>query len=152
MILFERTGLTVFPVEFSIAAEFINRHHRHCAAPVGHIFSLGCYMDGNLVGVAMCGRPVARRLDNGNNIEINRLCTDGTRNACSKLYSRCVRYAAAKGFKKVITYTLQSENGASLKASNFVLETDKAGGVSWTGKRKHKSTEIKRRWAFYISQ
>lgn len=38
------------------------------------------------------------------------------------------------GYKKIITYILESENGASLKASNFTY-CGIAGGVKWTGKR-----------------
>ena len=55
-------------------------------------------------------------------LKVNRLCTDGTRNACSMLYGACIRVAKAMGYKKVITYTLESENGASLKASNFIYD------------------------------
>lgn len=91
--------------------------------------------DTKLCGVAICGRPVSRHLDNGFTLEINRLCTDGTRNACSMLYGACCRVAKAMGYKKVITYILESENGASLKASNFICE-GQAGGAHWTGIRE----------------
>ena len=82
----------------------------------------------------MCGRPVSRILDNGQTSEITRLCTDGTPNACSFLYGACCRIAKAMGYKRMITYTLASENGASLKASNFMCEGI-AGGIKWTGVR-----------------
>lgn len=102
-----------------------------------------------MVGVAVCGRPVSRILDDGKTCEINRLCTDGTRNACSKLYGACCRIAKELGYEKVITYILESENGASLKASNFVCE-GKAGGTHWTGSRDRGQKiphEMKTRWA-----
>ena len=109
-------------------------------------------MQGNeIVGVAICGRPVSRHYDDGLTLEINRLCTDGTRNACSKLYGACVRTAVAMGYERVITYTLQSENGASLKASNFICEGI-AGGKHWTGTRNRNignPEEMKIRWAYY---
>ena len=85
--------------------------------------------------VAICGRPISRYLDNGTTLEITRVCTNGERNACSMLYGACVRAAKALGYKKVITYTLLSENGASLKAANFIND-GVAGGEIWTGKRK----------------
>lgn len=91
-------------------------------------------MQGDIVGVAVCGRPVSRKLDDGFTVEINRLCTDGTYNACSLLYGACCRVAKEMGYKKIITYILESENGASLKASNFVCE-GRAGGKKWNGVR-----------------
>lgn len=84
--------------------------------------------------------------------EVNRLCTDGTRNACSMLYGACIRVARAMGYKRVITYTLQSEDGASLKASNFVYDCI-AGGKQWTGTRKRDNgvpQEFKKRWIYTI--
>lgn len=84
----------------------------------------------------------------------NLLCTDGTRNACSKLYGACVRIARNMGYEKVITYILESENGASLKASNFICE-GKAGGTIWTGARKRDNgvpQQLKQRYVFNIAQ
>lgn len=87
-----------------------------------------------MIGCAICGRPVSRHLDDGLTCEINRLCTDGTYNACSMLYGACCRVAKAMGYKLIITYILESENGASLKASNFNCD-GVAGGTHWTGAR-----------------
>lgn len=92
--------------------------------------------------------PVARKLDNGTTLEISRLCSIGVRNVCSKLYASCCKYAKLNGYQKVITYTLASENGASLKAANFILEKENVGKLAWTGKRKHTSTQLKNRWAY----
>lgn len=150
--LFQRSGLFVMPIEFRAAAEFVRRRHRHCGPPIGHKFSLACYDSGKLVGVAICGRPVARRLDDGATIEINRVCTDGTRNACSKLYGAACRYAKVKGASRVITYTLASETGASVRAANFTLDAENCGGLQWSGKRKHKSSEFKRRWVKHLKK
>ena len=78
---------------------------------------------------------------------------DESVNACSMLYGACVRVAKAMGYKKVITYTLESENGASLKASNFKNDGI-AGGVMWTGKRSGRDKgvpkELKRRWVYSL--
>jgi hypothetical protein len=83
---------------------------------VGGKFAVGCEVDGKLVGVAIAGRPVARRLDDGQTIEILRVATDGTRNACSFLYARVVKIARLFGYTRIITYTLEEECGASLRA------------------------------------
>ncbi len=104
------------PLHLREANEFVARHHRHNKPTVGCKFALGAAVDGILVGVAIAGRPVCRRLDDGKTLEILRVCTDGTANACSFLYSRCARIARLMGYEKVITYTLESEGGASLRA------------------------------------
>ena len=86
----------------------------------GHKFSIGVSENGALVGGAICGRPVARRLDDGYTLEVNRLCTNGTPNACSILYAAAYRAARAMGYNKVVTYILDTENGSSLKAAGYI--------------------------------
>jgi hypothetical protein len=105
-----------------VARAFVSRVHRHHDAPTGHRFSVGCMDDargGVLCGVAMVGRPVARALDEWRIVEVNRLATDGTKNACSFLYGAAARAAQAMGFFAIITYTLEEEHGASLRASGW---------------------------------
>lgn len=142
--------MEIKPITFRQASEFINQYHRHHRATVGCKFSIGCFDGDTMVGCAVCGRPVSRHLDDGLTCEINRLCTNGTRNACSMLYGACCRVAKEMGYHKIITYILQSENGASLKASNFTCE---AGGVKWTGERDKGQdipAEMKTRWVRYL--
>lgn len=141
--------MNIRPITFREACNFVSQHHRHHKPTVGCKFSLGLYDEDRLVGVAICGRPVSRKLDDGLTCEINRLCTDGTRNACSMLYGACCRVAKEMGYVKIITYILESENGASLKASNFTCE-GVAGGLKWTGSRdtgKEYPHEMKTRWS-----
>ena len=95
---------------------FVAQHHRHSLPTVGGKFALGVSVDGKLVGVAIAGRPVARKLDDGRTLEVLRVCTDGPPNANSFLYGRVKRTAALMGYSKIITYTLQDESGATLKA------------------------------------
>lgn len=104
------------PIHLREANEFVARRHRHNKPTVGGKFALGAAQDGRLVGVAIAGRPVARKLDDGKTLEILRVCTDGTANACSFLYARCAKIARLMGYQRVITYTLASESGASLRA------------------------------------
>ena len=134
--LFVRTRLHAEPVTFAQAAAYVTAFHRHNPAPAGHIFSLGCYYDGQLVGVAICGRPVARALDDGQTLEVYRVCTRGQRNACSKLYGACQRYARRRGYARLITYTRVSETAASVRAANFVLDAAGIGARRWTGHRQ----------------
>ena len=138
--------LIIRPITFQTACDFVNSHHRHHKATVGCKFCIGIFDDDHMVGVAICGRPVSRYLDNGLTLEINRVCTDGTRNACSMLYGACCRIGKAMGYKTVITYTLETEDGASLKASNFSYDGI-AGGTHWTGCRNKGQVEpMKKRW------
>ncbi len=128
-------ALDIVPVSLAEANAFVERYHRHHKAVVGHKFSIGATDGEKIVGVAIVGRPVSRYLDDGLTLEVNRCCTDGTKNACSILYGACWRAARAMGYKKIITYILQSENGASLKASGYKC-IGQAGGLRWTGKRR----------------
>ena len=121
---------------------------------LGHKFSIGLFDGDQLVGCAVCGRPVSRYLDDGVTCEINRLCTDGTKNACSMLYGACCRIAKEMGYERIITYILESENGASLKASNFVCD-GVAGGTHWTGERnkgQNIPNEMKTRWSKLLNK
>ncbi len=145
--------MKIIPITLKMANAYVTQYHRHHKPCTGCKFCIGIEESGQLVGVAICGRPVSRHLDNGKTLEINRLCTDGTKNACSKLYGACVRIARDMGYEKVITYILASENGASLKASNFVCEGT-AGGTMWTGCRKRDNgvpQELKQRYVFNIA-
>ncbi len=127
--------LTLIPVSLSQANNFVEQHHRHHKPVRGHKFSIGCITDGRLAAVAIVGRPVSRHLDDGFTLEVNRLCSDGTKNACSFLYAAAARAAKELGYRKIITYTLDTENGASLRAAGWE-NAGLAGGKEWTGKRR----------------
>ena len=145
--------MEIRPITFREACDFISLHHRHHKPTVGCKFSVAVYDGEKLVGVAVCGRPVSRYMDDGFTCEVNRLCTDGTRNACSMLYGACCRIAKAMGYRSVITYILETENGSSLRASNFVCEGI-AGGTHWTGKRNRNQpipSEMKTRWRRWLT-
>lgn len=123
--------LAVVPMELADANEYVVRHHRHHGPVVGHRFSLGVTDDcGQLRGVAIVGRPVARGLDNGYALEVTRVATDGCSNACSALYAACWRAARALGYRRLVTYTLASESGTSLRAAGW-RDVGKVTGRSW---------------------
>jgi hypothetical protein len=122
--------LRISPISLKEANEFVKTHHRHHQPVVGHKFSVCVYDGERLCGVAIVGRPVSRHLDNGATLEVNRCATDGTRNACSMLYRAAWRAASAMGYQRLITYTLPSEGGASLRGAGFKLLGIRGGG-SW---------------------
>lgn len=127
--------LEITPINFAEANAFVAQHHRHHKPVVGAKFCVAV-SDGLAVrGVAIIGRPVARRLDDGWTLEVNRLCTDGMRNACSALYSAAWRASKALGYKRLITYTLPEEGGASVKASGWTLVGLRGGG-NWNVKSR----------------
>jgi hypothetical protein len=118
-------------IDLDEANAFVATHHRHHKPVVGHLFSLGAAFEDRIVGVVIVGRPVARLRDDGMTAEVTRLCTDGTRNACSFLYGAASRGAFALGFKRIGTYILASENGASLKAAGW-RQIGEVKGRSWS--------------------
>jgi len=118
------------PITYREACEYITLHHRHHKPPQGWKFGIACTLEDKVVGVITVGRPVARSLDDGFTAEVTRCCTTGERNVNSKLYGAASRACKAMGYKKIITYTLTSESGVSLKASGFIAQHT-VRGRSW---------------------
>lgn len=131
-----QSKLKITPIHFKEACEFVSNHHRHHKKPIGHKFSISvCNEQNQIVGVCIVGRPVSRHLDNGWTLEVTRLATDGTNNACSCLYSAAWRVAKHMGYKRLITYILDTEPGTSLSAANWKC-VGEAGGGSWNCKTR----------------
>lgn len=124
-------SLRLIPLDLDEANAFIVAHHRHHGEVVGHKFSLGAAVGDKVVGVAIVGRPVARYRDDGMTLEVTRLCSDGTRNACSFLYGAAARASFALGYRRIGTYILASENGASVKAAGWRM-IGETPGKSWS--------------------
>lgn len=146
--------LCVKHIELKDANEFVERYHRHHNRVAGHRFSLAAYDGERLCGVAIVGRPVARAIDQHDTVEVLRLCTDGTYNACSFLYGAVKRAARALGFSEVITYTLDTEPGTTLRASGFSLLRVTDGGA-WNCPSRprcdHAPTCRKKFWSVRLS-
>lgn len=120
--------LRITPISLAEANAFVQVRHRHHKPVVGHKFSIAAAANDTVHGVAIVGRPVARKLDDGMTLEVNRCCTDGTKNACSMLYGAAWRAAKALGYGRLITYTLPEEGGVSLRASGWTLIGQRGGG------------------------
>jgi len=125
-------SLKVCQLELKELNELVSRLHRHHKPVQGHRFSLGV-MDGEIiVGGCSVGRPVARKGNNPKEVlEVTRLVTDGTKNACSFLYSRAAKIGKLLGYKKIQTYILETELGTSLLASGWKLENAKCRSGQW---------------------
>jgi hypothetical protein len=144
------------PIERDQARAFVDEHHAHNKAPVSWRFGAGIWNGAQLIGVVMVGRPVARMIDGATVVEVNRLCIRRDApgelrwNACSLAYGWAAREAKRRGFAKIITYTLESEPGTTLKAAGWIAEAKTKGG-SWN--RPSRGREVvaplckKIRWA-----
>ena len=140
----------IVPLPLDEANAFIRQHHRHHGRVVGHRFSLGAAdAAGDVRGVAIIGRPVARGLDDGLTLEVTRVATDGCKDASSALYGAARRAAFALGYKKLVTYTLASESGTSLKAAGYRV-VGEVRGRSWSCASRPRvdkhPTQAKLRW------
>lgn len=123
--------LQTMPMDLEGANEFVERHHRHHKPVVGHKFSIGAALDGELVGVVIVGRPVARRRDDGETLEVTRLCSTGEKNVCSFLYGAAARAAFALGYRRIGTYIRSDEPGISLTAAGWRM-IGETPGRSWS--------------------
>lgn len=120
------------PVELKEANAFVDKYHRHHKSVVRDKFRVACEENGEILGVIQVARPVSRLLDDGLTVEVVRCCTNGKPNVASFLYSRAARIAKEMGYKRIITYILDTEQGSSLKASGWELDEADVGGGSWS--------------------
>lgn len=132
------SDLVIIPLSLREANCFVKEHHRHHGPVAGCKFAIGCALDGLLIGIAIAGRPVSRKLGDGMTIEVTRLCTDGQPNACSRLYGAAMRVAREMGYTRAITYTQTDEPGTSLRASGWTMD-GVTPGRSWNRPNRKRS-------------
>ena len=145
-------SLVPVPIKLREARAFVDQHHRHHRKPAGGMFAIGCAHEGGteVLGVVIVGRPVSRVLQaDGFTAEVTRLCSLGGRNVCSFLYAAAWRAARAMGFRRLITYILDTEPGTSLEAAGWKCVGKAGGGKwNWAGRPRVDShpTQMKLRW------
>lgn len=111
------SALEIVPISLEKANAFVEQYHRHNKKVISHKFSIGLENNGELIGVGIASHPIARLLEDGKTLELRRICVkDGYPNACSKIMGRMKQIGMFMGYKRIITYTLQSEPGSSLRA------------------------------------
>jgi hypothetical protein len=154
-------SLAVVPLTLAAANRHVSEWHRHHAAfPPGlDYFRIGVVDEEGIVqGVAIVARPPNRNSDDGLTCEVVRVATNGAKNACSALYGACARIAREMGFRRIITYTLEAESGASLRASGWKMtkegirsywESHQVPGRTVKAKEHYAST--KRRWEVQLT-
>ncbi len=146
--------MIVVPLNISEANEFVLSFHRHNKPTVGGKFALGVAFNSELVGVAIVGRPICRHLDKDGIAEVLRTCTNNKapKGAVSKLYAACWRAWRAMGGQKIITYTLKSESGDSLRGAGWaVVYESKTNNNPWNSKTRQREWQpvfgqLKLRW------
>ncbi len=122
--------LELQPITWQEACKFIAQHHSHHKPGQGWKFGTAVNDGEKIVGVITVGRPVSRVLDDGWTLEVTRCCTDGTPHVASKLYAAAWRASKALGYRRLITYTLVSEQGTSLIAAGYKV-VGQIKGHSW---------------------
>lgn len=132
--------LKIVPISLKVANAYVTENHRHHKRVAGCKFCISVTDGEQIRGVAIVGRPVSRMLDDGLTAEVNRLCTDGAKNACSMLYAAAWRAARAVGYERIITYTLPEEGGTSLRAAGWKCVGERGGG-SWNRKSRARADE-----------
>lgn len=144
--------LSIVPIFQKEAFAFIEKLHRHHKKPVGSVFQIALSDGEKIVAVAVVGRPNCRVLQDGFTLEVTRLCSDGTKNACSMLYAACWRVCRELGYKKLITYILNTEPGVSLKGAGWKLIGERGGG-SWSAPSRPRVDKhpIQKKMLFEIS-
>ena len=130
--------MKIKPITLRQADEFVTAHHRHNKASANGKFAIGCFLDNELIGIAMGGRPRSRHLDNGLTFEIYRVCTNGYKNSVSFLYSRIKRIAQLMGYEKIITDTVQSESGSRLRALGAKIDKNGTHKKQWNDSKGFK--------------
>lgn len=146
------------PITIKDANLVIMLYHRHSVPTQGGRFALSVVdHKGGIAGVGIAGRPVARSLDNGETLEITRVCSlGGNRNVCSMIYARMTQIARLMGYRTVITYTLCKELGASLGAVGAVRSAEIEGAARDRKSRPRRDQNIyhepKIRWILHRAE
>jgi hypothetical protein len=132
--------VTIIPCRISEANLFVANFHRHNKPSPVSLFSVGASDGTNMVGVAIVGLPVSRVLmADGTTLECTRCCViDGApKGTCSALYGAAWRATKALGYRRLVTYTLQSESGASLRGAGFRVVAElkpRSDSSQWTSR------------------
>ena len=127
------------PIKLKEANDFVEQYHRHNKRTQGGRFAIGATTGEALVGIAIVGRPIARLLDDGYTAEVTRCCVldESPKGTCSFLYGRCWRIWQQMGGIRMVTYTLQTESGSSLKGAGWkIVGETKGGGWNREGRER----------------
>lgn len=142
------------PITLREANDFVENFHRHNGRTSrnGGKFAIGLEANGELVGVAIVGNPLSATFMDGWTAEVLRTCVNdkAEKGACSMLYSACWRAWRAMGGKRIITYTLKSESGSSLRGAGWKVIGETVPCLP--GWRKKDHLDARREWQPVMGQ
>ena len=145
-----RPAMRVLPITIGEARAHIERHHSHHHAPPGGLFACAVAKGDRVVCAAIFGRPVARKLDAVATVgELTRVASDGTRHAASMCIAAATRAALALGYRRILSYTIYGESGASYLAAGWHITGLTGGFDGWNsrpGRSTATTTAVKVRW------
>lgn len=138
--------LSVIPITLREANDFVEQFHRHNGRTSrdGGKFALGACTPEGLWGVVIVGNPLSATLMDGLTAEALRVCTrDGApKGTGSFLYGRAWRVWQAMGGKRMVTYTLAVESGATLRGAGWKIVGETKPHDRWATKKD----DAQRRW------
>lgn len=140
-------GLYAIPTTLRKANDFLDGLHRHNGRTSrdGGKFAIACGDGTRVVGVAIVGNPVSATYMDGFTAEVLRVCVldDAPLGSCSFLYGCCWRAWKAMGGLKLVTYTLTTESGASLRGAGWKIVGECKPHKRWTERSEHDHVERK---------
>jgi hypothetical protein len=137
----EHQRLTIIPCTIEQANAFVKQMHRHHGSvPIARLAFAVADESGLVRGVCIVGRPCNTHLDDNWTLEARRVCTDGCPNACSALYGAAWKAVKAIGYRRLVTYTLPEEGGASLRAVGWKA-VEGCGGKAWNHKKRERKSD-----------
>lgn len=144
--------MNVVPMSLREANDFVVAYHRHNGRTSrnGGKFAIGAEQDAQLWGVAIVGNPISATYMDGTTAEVLRSCVrdEAPPNVNSFLYGACWRVWRAMGGRRLVTYTLRTESGASLRAAGWRI----VGEVRPTEDGWRKNDGLTRTWQPVMGQ
>jgi hypothetical protein len=134
--------LLVRPSTLREANHYVRLWHSHNEPVRGCMFTVACETrTGDVVGVAIVGRPIAPALQDGRTIEVTRVATPGLRadRRCWGAMSMMIRsvWAAAWaiGVRRGVSYTRADESGRGYEVAGW-LPVATCKTAAWTSGNK----------------
>ncbi len=144
--------MIVIPCSLREANDFVVSFHRHNrrTARNGGKFALGVAEANELVAMAIVGNPISATFMDGFTAEVLRTCSkpDAPRNCNSFMYGACWKAWRSFGGRRLVTYTLETESGASLRGAGWRI----VGEVRPTEDGWRKNDHLTRQWQPVMGQ
>lgn len=132
----QNNAIYIVPVSLQEVNDYLAEHIRQYQPMRGCKFSVGCALDGKLVGAAIVGRC----RDDSQALQIDRIYTIGGRTAYGMLYGAAARAAQALGYWRIIAFLRLDRPDSALRAAGWA----RADPVDTGRKRASKTLRYER--------